>query len=130
LYKNLRSLAQGKKVITKSFPKKAGAKSHRIVLQPKKYIVVEGFMLFKDKKVRDFLDIKIYLDIPARLMLKRRVIRFGANHVNEYDTKVAIPEFLKNGVTQKKYADFVVNASQSQEKVFSRVQKIIKGKLV
>lgn len=125
LLKHLKILQNGKEVHTKSFPKKAGAKSEPITLKPKPIILIEGFMLFKDKKVRDMLDIKIYLEIHPELMLSRRAIRFGAVHITDYDTKIAIPEFLKHGVTQKRYADYVVDATQSQSQVIREVKKII-----
>lgn len=125
LFKHLKALRNGKEVHTKSFPKRAGAKSEPITLQPKPIILIEGFMLFKDKKVRDMLDVKIYLEIHPELMLKRRAIRFGAVHITDYDTKVAIPEFLKYGVTQKRYADYVVNAANPLSQVIREVKKII-----
>ncbi len=128
LLKHLKVLQSGKEVHTKSFPKKAGAKSEPITLKPKLIILIEGFMLFKDKKVRDMLDIKIYLEIHPELMLRRRAIRFGAVHITDYDTKVAIPEFLKHGVTQKRHADYVVDATRPQLQVIRGVKKIINEK--
>ena len=130
LLKHLKSLKNGKEVHAKTFPKKAGAKSKPIVLKPKRIVLIEGFMLFKNKKVRDMLDLKIYLDIHPNLMLKRRAIRFGAAHINNYDTKVAIPEFLKYGVTQKKYADFIIDASRPQAQVIKDVQRVIKSNTI
>lgn len=125
LLRHLKQLAKGKMVKTKSFPKKVGAKSKPITLRPKRYIVVEGFMLYKNKAIRNFLDKRIYLEVPQDTMLKRRAIRFGATHINDYDTKVAIPEFLRYGITQKKFADFVVNATKSQLQVYKQVLEII-----
>lgn len=129
LLKHLCALKNNQEVRTKTFPKKAGAKSKPITLKPKKVILIEGFMLFKDKRLRDMLDVKIYLDIHPELMLKRRAIRFGADHINDYDTRVAIPEFLKYGVTQKKYADYIVDATKKQTKVTKEVEKIIKAEI-
>jgi len=129
LFKHLQALKAGKEVHTKTFPKAAGAKSEPITLKPKKVILIEGFMLFKDKKIRDMLNVKIYLDVHPELMLKQRAIRFGANHINDYDTKVAIPEFLKYGVTQKKYADYIVDTTKSQTEVIKEIQKIIDEKI-
>ena len=127
LLKHLKILQKGKEVNTKSFPKKAGAKPEPITLKPKPVILIEGFMLFKDKRVRDILDIKIYLEVHPELMLERRAIRFGAEHINDYDIKIAIPEFLKYGITQKKYADYVIDATRPQIKVIKEVEKIIKS---
>jgi uridine kinase len=125
LLEHLKLLKKGKEVNTKTFPKKKGGESKPIVLKPKLIVIIEGFMLFKDKEIRRILDMKIYLDIPKELMLKRRGIRFGKEHLNDYDTKVAIPEFLDYGITQKEYADYVVDASRSQEEVIEEVRRII-----
>ncbi|MDP2641791.1 MAG: ATP-binding cassette domain-containing protein [bacterium] len=127
LLSDLKKLKAGKVVKTKTFPKAKGAKPEPLTLYPRKYILVEGFLLYKNKEIRDFLDQKIYLDVPKRIMLARRKIRFGAQHVNDYDTKVAIPEFLKHGVRQKKYADDIVNADRPQTEVMREVKAIING---
>src|SRR3989344_2340073 len=128
-FKHLKALQNGKEVHTKSFPKKAGARPELITLKPKPVILIEGFMLFKDKRVRDMLNIKIYLEIHPELMLKRRAIRFGKAHITDYDTKVAIPEFIKHGTAQKKYADYIVDATRPQTQVIKEVQKIVNQNL-
>lgn len=69
----------------------------------------------------------IYLEVHPKLMLERRAIRFGAEHINDYDIKVAIPEFLKHGTTQKRYADYVIDATKPQTQVIKEVEKIIKS---
>ncbi|MBX4205445.1 MAG: AAA family ATPase [Candidatus Doudnabacteria bacterium] len=125
LLKHLKALRRGKTIHTKSFPKKAGGISKPIIIRPKKYILVEGFILFMNKAVRGFLDKKIYLDIPSKLMLKRRARRFGDAHITDYDTKVAIPEYLKYGIKQKKFADYIINAARPQSAVIKVVRKII-----
>jgi uridine kinase len=125
LLEHLKLLKEDKEVHTKTFPKKKGGESKPIILKPKPVIIIEGFMLFKDEEIREILDMKIYLDIPTELMLERRGVRFGEEHVNDYDTKVAIPEFLDYGVAQKEEADYVVDASKSQEEVIKEVSDII-----
>ena len=130
LLEHLKELQDGKEVHTKSFPKKAGAKPESITLKPKPVVLIEGFMLFKDRKVRDILDVKVYLEINPEIMLNRRALRFGAVHITDYDTKVAIPEFLKHGTIQKKYADYVIDATRPQTQVVKEVQKIVNQKLV
>lgn len=127
LLKDLKALSNGKTVQTKSFPKRAGAKRELITLRPKKYILVEGFVLLMNKDVRYFLDKKIYLDIPAKLMSIRRAIRFGDNLITDYDTKVAIPEYLKFGIKQKEFADYIINAARPQHFVNKEVKSIIEN---
>lgn len=129
LIRDLETLKSGQEVHTKSFPKKKGAESEPITLKPKQVILVEGFMLFKNPKLRDMLDKKIYLDIHPEMMLRRRTIRFGADHVNDYDTKVAIPEFLEYGITQKQEADYIVDATRKQSEVIEEVREVINSAL-
>jgi uridine kinase len=128
LLSDLKKLKTGQVVKTKDFPKRKGEKPKSIILYPKKYILVEGFMLLKNKKIKNFLDIKIYLDLPNDIIIERRKLRFCQDHSNDYDIKVAIPEFLKYGIVQKKYADYVVNANKPQSEVIKEIQKIIKTK--
>lgn len=127
LLKHLNSLSRGKVVQTKSFPKKAGGKRLPITLKPRKYILVEGFQLFANKHIRDFLDKKIYLHLPVNLMLKRRTARFGMVNITDYDKKVAIPEFLRLGIQQKKFADFILDAVQPQKQILAKVKKLIQA---
>ncbi|MEK7648621.1 MAG: hypothetical protein AAB400_01750 [Patescibacteria group bacterium] len=126
LLSDLKKLNSGKIVKTKTFPNRKGAVPQRLILQPTKYVLVEGFMLFKNKEVRNFLDIKIYLDLPMNIITERRKLRFCKDHLSDYDVKVAIPEFLKYGITQKKYADYVVNANRQQIFIIKEVRKIIR----
>ena len=86
-------------------------------------------MLFKNEKLRDLFDIKIYLDIHPEMMLERRAVRFGADHINDYDIKVAIPEFLEYGITQREEADYVVDATREWPEVIREVREIIDSAL-
>ena len=108
LLKHVKALARGKIIHTKSFPKK-GDKPKPITLKPKKYILVEGFILLAHKAIRDFLDKRIYLDMPTKFMIKRRALRFGKSRSIDYDTRIAIPEYLKIGLKQKKFADHIID---------------------
>ncbi len=129
LIKDLEILRNGQEVHTKTFPKKAGVSPEPLTLTPKPVILVEGFMLFKEPRLKEILDLKIFLDIPPDKMLERRAIRFGADHISDYDTKVAIPEFLEYGITQKEDADHIVDATKEQPEVIEEVREIIESAL-
>jgi uridine kinase len=129
LIKDLEILKNGQEVYTKTFPKKAGVSPEPLILTPKPVILVEGFMLFKEPRLKEMLDLKIFLDIPPDKMLERRAVRFGADHINDYDTKVAIPEFLEYGITQKEEADHIVDATREQSEVIREIRGIIDSAL-
>lgn len=129
LIRDLEMLKSGQEVHTKTFPKKAGASPEPLTLTPKPIILIEGFMLFKEPKLKEMIDLKIYLEIHPEKMLERRAIRFGADHITDYDTKVAIPEFLEYGIAQKEEADYVVDATREQQEVIEEVRNIIESVL-
>ncbi len=51
------------------------------------------------------------------------MIRFGG--VKDYDVKVAAPEFVRIGLNQKRFADYVISADQSFKEVIRQVKQII-----
>ncbi|MES2470814.1 MAG: hypothetical protein V4526_01105 [Patescibacteria group bacterium] len=91
----------------------------------KKYIFVEGFLLFKYPKIRKLLDYKVYFDLPQRLVIKRRRKRLGTNELAQYDRMVTLPEFKKYGVMQKKYANAIVRTDRPIYTVIKRVKKLL-----
>ena len=46
-----------------------------IQVKPTKIIIIEGILLFQNKKLRDLMDIKLYIDTDADIRLGRRITR-------------------------------------------------------
>lgn len=51
------------------------SKEDKILVMPNKVIIVEGILLFCDKRLRDMFDIKIYVDTDADVRILRRLVR-------------------------------------------------------
>lgn len=49
--------------------------SETVSVNPSKVLIVEGFMIFENSKLRDLMDIKIYVDTDADIRLIRRIVR-------------------------------------------------------
>jgi len=129
LLRHLRALAKGKSVRMKVSEKIAGAR-RTVVLRPRRFIVVEGFMTMKRKALRDFFDLKIFMDIPPELIIARRKKRYGQGYFEEYDREVVIPEFLRNGTQQKEHCDYVLDGSKSSEEVLNNLQTVLRAELM
>jgi uridine kinase len=123
LLRHLKQLRAGTGVRFRT-PKDQGG--YLIEYFPKDIIIVEGFVLFKDKKVREMFDVKIFLDASTSLVLERRAKRRGGP-IDEYDLKVVIPEYRRHGLTQKKYADYIIDAQLPVYKVKNSILRIIKN---
>ena len=87
-------------------------------------IIVEGFHLFYNKKIRDITDLKVYLEIPNKLVVDRRIKKFGRKDNQEkYSEEIVIKEYKKYGKPTKKYADLIFSGA---EPVNSIAKKIIR----
>lgn len=83
-------------------------------VEPSRIIVLEGILLFGEKKLRDLMNIKIYIDTPFDLCLLRRITRDVIERgrsvesvISQYQETVR-PMLLQFIEPSKKYADVIV----------------------
>ena len=89
----------------------------------KKNIIVEGLHTFNNKKLREMLDFKIYVDIPDPLITKRRLKKFGKKDNQEWYSKNIVTKFYKKyGRPKKIYADLVLKGGQN---INNNIKKIL-----
>ncbi|MDW7667542.1 MAG: uridine kinase [Bacillota bacterium] len=50
-------------------------KKERELVKPKDIIILEGILIFYDERLRDLLDIKIFVDTDSDIRLVRRIVR-------------------------------------------------------
>ncbi len=89
-------------------------KEETTTVEPKEIIIVEGLLVFYEERIRDLLDIKIYVDTDADIRILRRIIRDINERarnlesvINQYMNTVrpAHEQFIE---PSKKYADIIV----------------------
>ena len=84
------------------------------LVEPRRVILVEGILIFVDKKLRDMMDIKIYVDASADLRFIRRLQRDVAErgrsveHVIEQYLETVRPMHLEFVEPSKRYADVII----------------------
>lgn len=79
-----------------------------------KIIVLEGILLFSDKKLRDLMDIRIFMSAPLDVCLSRRLKRDVVERhrlfesvLHQYETTVR-PMYLQFIEPSSRYADLIV----------------------
>ena len=83
-------------------------------VEPSPVILVEGILIFVDKKLREMMDIKIYVDAPADLRFIRRLQRDVAErgrsveHVIDQYLGTVRPMHLEFVEPSKLYADVII----------------------
>lgn len=131
LYEDLSNLKKGFEieVMTKDRyinPKyeENGRKKHKIL--PKKVIIVEGYMSFYDKNIRDLYDFKIYLNLPIQESIKRRD-KSTCSDDDLYNQIILIPMHEKYVEPTKIYANLQVDVLKNkQNNVYIQVEEQMK----
>lgn len=119
-WKDIQSLAAGETVVREEYTfNNAEAKPTIITLKPAPIIIVEGIFVFHFKKVRQALDLKVFIHAKENLKIIRRIKRdrIERNYPIEdvlyrYKNHV-LPTFEKYIKPYKEDADIVINNNDS-----------------
>lgn len=84
------------------------------VVEPRDIIIVEGILVLEDKRLRDLLDIKIYVDTDADIRILRRLVRDieergrSVSSVVDQYLSVVRPMHMQFTEPSKRYADLII----------------------
>lgn len=101
LLKDLSDLKQGNFIVIRSWVSrknpdyKATGKRIAITIEPKPIIILEGYLALWQPKVRNLLDLMVYLEAPESTRLNRRDKGEYTGDAQGYDEQVLKPMYLK-----------------------------------
>lgn len=112
---HLEKLIEGEKIDKPVYDFANHTRSTETICQePRDVIIVEGILILDDKRVRDLLDIKIYVDTDSDICLARRILRdinergrTVESVINQY-VEVVKPMFHQFIEPTKRYADVII----------------------
>ena len=89
-------------------------------------IIVEGFLLFVKKEIRDLFDVRIFMDVDQETQLMRKKGRNAGLDSNlEYYNKVLVPMSKKHVVPTKKYADYILDGTKTIDELTTELIDIL-----
>lgn len=83
-------------------------------VEPKDVIILEGILVLEDKRLRDLMDIKLYVDTDADLRIIRRIMRDinerGRSIDSVIEQYVSVVRPMHNQFVEptKRYADIII----------------------
>lgn len=89
-------------------------KKDTIIVEPKEIVIVEGLLVFYEERIRELLDIKIFVDTDADIRIMRRIMRDMKERGRTLDSIIAQyintvrPAHEQFIEPSKKYADIIV----------------------
>lgn len=92
---------------------------------PKKIILVEGYLIFTNQELVDLFDKKIFVDVSDLNILYRRTLRDGVIDGMNYTMRKVIPISKRYEEQQKKEADIILDGNKSKEDLLLDFEEII-----
>lgn len=104
------------------------------VIQPSSVVIVEGHLIFWNERLRELIDMKIYLDVDAHERVLRRILRdVGRNgdieRVVSWYRRDVIPNFPVYTESCKQYADIIIPYMQDNPIALQTVASGIRSML-
>jgi uridine kinase len=102
-----------------------------IPTEPRLVIIVEGILIFYDKRLRNLMDIKIFVDADADDRLGRVIMRDivergrSVNKVLERYEKTVKPMHLQFVEPTKRYADIIIPQGGHNEVAIGMLQSVV-----
>ena len=102
-------------------------------VEPAKLIIIDGLMIFYDKRIRDLLDLKLYVDTPPDIRFIRRLKRDIAERgrtvesvIKQY-TEVVRPGHFSFIEPTKEYADLIIPEGGYNENAMQVIFSFVKA---
>lgn len=140
LIAHLEALLQGQPVQVPVYDFTQYVRTDRLrLVEPKQVVLVEGILIFVDKRLRDMMDIKIYVDASPDLRFIRRLRRDmdernrSLNHVIEQYLETVRPMHLEFVEPSKRYADVIIPGGgrnvKGIEMIIAQIQRMLEDSI-
>ena len=106
-----------------------------VTILPEKCVIFEGILVLYDKRIRDLLDMKVFVDTPSDIRLVRRIrrdiIERGRTLESVLDQceKTVIPSYDQFIEPTKRYADLIVPRGKTNITAIAVMVSQIRGQL-
>lgn len=136
LLSHIRALKNGESIDCPVYDYSIHNRSDKTVrINPAKVLVIEGILIFADKRICDEMDIKIFVDTDADVRILRRIVRDVRDRarslesvIDQYLTTVK-PMHEQFVEPSKRNADVIIPEGGHNEVALSMVLERIKGYL-
>ncbi|HEX7042258.1 MAG TPA: hypothetical protein VF189_03320 [Patescibacteria group bacterium] len=129
--RDLKLLKNGQTISSPANSRESGLNGIKsIKIQPKKIVLVDGYLIFHDPRARKLFDSKIFVEIPEGEIVRRRKLRRDPvnpmrHDTDEYIEKLVIPNNQKYIQPQKKFADAILDGTEPTAKLVEKVRSLI-----
>jgi uridine kinase len=136
LIRHIQDLEAGKPIELPVYDFTIHSRKHvTVTVEPRSIILVEGILIFYEKKLRKLFDVKLFVDADPDIRFIRRLTRDITERgrsvdsvINQYQTTVR-PMYLEFVEATKRYADIIIpeggRNSVALEMVIARLESLL-----
>jgi uridine kinase len=136
LIRHIQDLEAGKPIELPVYDFTIHSRKHvTVTIEPRSIILVEGILIFYEKKLRKLFDVKLFVDADPDIRFIRRLTRDITERgrsvdsvINQYQTTVR-PMYLEFVEATKRYADIIIpeggRNSVALEMVIARLESLL-----
>ena len=124
IYDALCQLQDGNDLLIPMYDRRSCNRTGNILFKNAPVIFVEGLQLFADKRIRDFFDLRLWLDVSEEEALARRLQRQPDYNV-EYHWSVAAPAHREHVLPLRIHAHHLIDGMRSVNEVLSETDILI-----
>jgi uridine kinase len=137
LITHLNQLCKGESVVQPVYDFTQHTRSSETIrIEPKKIILVEGILIFADEKLRELMDLRIYVDTQADVRLARRLVRDVAERGRTFEygleqylqfTKPMHDQFVE---PSKRFAHVILPEGGLNTQAISMIQALVRSHIL
>ena len=130
-YQHLKSLMNGESVNTPTYSYKTHLRKNKTKPMGKNdVLIIDGLFILLKKKIRDFFDLTIFLNVDESTRLKRRIKRDvfernrTENQIRERFNQMIKPMHDKFIQPSKTHADIIIDNEVNYQKIIKKIEYI------
>ncbi len=134
IYSDLTDLREGKPAKIPIYEFATHTRSERTLhLEPRPVVIIEGILIFSQQKIRDLIDLKIFINSPADIRLMRRIQRDINERGRTLDQtlkqygETIRPMHRKFVAPTKEYADLIVPDVKGSEAAVEMLIEMVRN---
>lgn len=120
-YSALRQLRAGQPANFPIYDREKGVRAGYEQITPSAIVLVEGYLLFFDPRIRDLFDVRLYLNVSTQEQYRRKKIRWPEMD-DDYFFEVVVPTFEMHGKHGARHAHALINGDQGEPEVVAEAE--------
>ncbi|MBI5369973.1 AAA family ATPase [Candidatus Uhrbacteria bacterium] len=125
LYKDLCALKRGETITMPVYDRAQERPVGTELFSPVPVLLIEGLFLYNEPRIRDLIDLRLWIEAPEALIKSRRADRQGSTFDEAYYTHVVCEGQRRYVEPMRRFAKVVLDGSEPTEVVAARAKEAI-----